>query len=724
MSRPTRHGLVALALGAVLAALTASPAGAQTITRTISYHGLRLRVPNRWPVFRLAAAPRTCVRFNRHAVYLGTPGVHQNCPASAWGRSEAILVSPVTGRGVRELATPAAAQPLGGSELQRRHGGVMVTATWGADPRAIARALGLRSLGRDQGVGRGSTAAPAVARRPTARTAAARPPVARTAATTFTGLGFDTCQDPSPNQLNAWLSSGYGAVGTYIGGANMGCSQPNLSAANVTAAVTAGWHLIPTYVGLQAPGNSCGCASIAPAKAAAQGTAAAQDAVARATAVGIGSGSPIYFDMEAYPTGASATHTVLSFLAAWTTELHALGYLSGVYSSSDSGIRDLAAVYGTSGSVSPDEIWSARWDDVQSTADANLTASDWPGHQRIHQYAGGHNETYAKVTLNIDGDYVDAATVGTATNTPPVVAPAPLVSVAPQPDGSVRLRASWSGMSGIAGWRLLGGFGSAALGSLSGTRASSAITTHSAYPYYAEQAYDAAGRLLGVSAATPAPAHLAIYGGSVFVPAGGGLAGLPVGCFTGADCRLTTTVTAGRTVIATTGAERVGTGRSGIVYFAPTAVGRRLLLAAPGHRLAVTVTAVDGSGTRATRRLTLIPYATAGHGPPRSVAASASIAPVGTTDFVNRNGTGGILAACASALPCRSSLTLRAGTTLIASTGAEFMGANELGYVSFRLTAAGRALLAAASGNQLGVELTLRNGADTASGRIVLVRFS
>jgi hypothetical protein len=41
-----------------------------------------------------------------------------------------------------------------------------------------------------------------------------------------------------------------------------------------------------------------------------------------------------------------------------------------------------------------------------------VPSTDWANHQRLHQYQGGHNETYNGATLNIDSDYVD---VGGAT---------------------------------------------------------------------------------------------------------------------------------------------------------------------------------------------------------------------------------------------------------------------------------------------------------------------
>lgn len=215
--------------------------------------------------------------------------------------------------------------------------------------------------------------------------------------------------------MAAWESSPYRAIGVYIGGANRACSQPNLTASWVSAETVAGWHLIPTYVGLQSPTSSCSsCAKLTSAQATAQGTAAAIDAVAQASAVAIGPGSPIYFDMESYTPGSSASAATLAFLEAWTNKLHSLGYVSGVYSSSASGIADLADQIGGS-YVQPDDLWIANWNGQQNTSDSVVPANAWTGHQRIHQYRGGHDETYGGATINIDNDYVDGATVGSAT---------------------------------------------------------------------------------------------------------------------------------------------------------------------------------------------------------------------------------------------------------------------------------------------------------------------
>ncbi|HEV7562650.1 MAG TPA: glycoside hydrolase domain-containing protein, partial [Solirubrobacterales bacterium] len=163
------------------------------------------------------------------------------------------------------------------------------------------------------------------------------------------------------------------------------------------------------------PTSSCSsCAKLSAAQATAQGAEAAADAVADASAVAMGPGSPIYFDMESYSRTTSATAATLAFLEAWTKKLHSLGYVSGVYSSSSSGIADLAGQIGT-GYVEPDQLWIANWNGQKSTADPVVPAGAWSEHQRIHQYQGGHDETYGGTTINIDNNYVDASTVGSAT---------------------------------------------------------------------------------------------------------------------------------------------------------------------------------------------------------------------------------------------------------------------------------------------------------------------
>jgi len=363
-------------------------------------------------VYNLATNPAVCVRFNRHAVYVGQPSARQRCPAHAVGRTEAILVAPLAARsagaggGTSGPALTGAAdsnaQPPGGSSAQLTvpSSGVVVTATWHGAPAVVARALGLRSL----------TASSAGAAR--AHTSAARPrAVHRAGDPVYTGLGFDACSTPSASAMSAWGASPYRALGIYIGGVNEACAQPNLSPTWVDEESAAGWALLPIYVGLQAPRNGCGCAAIVPSQASSEGTAAADDAIDQAEANGISPGNPIYDDMEAYNTGGTNTQSVLAFLAAWTAELHAHGYASGVYSSENSGIRDFVAADGTS-FVEPDELWIANWNGQANTNSSVVPSTEWANHQRLHQYQGGHNATYGGVTINIDSDYVDADVAG------------------------------------------------------------------------------------------------------------------------------------------------------------------------------------------------------------------------------------------------------------------------------------------------------------------------
>jgi hypothetical protein len=407
---------VALAATAAVLCLAATAASA----RVVSYHGSRFSVPAGWPVYRLARDPETCVRFNRHAVYLGTPGPAQSCPAHAVGRTEAILISPAVRAGqARSAAATAGVSGIAGvlssggsvDRLALRSSGLVATATWSSDRRLVSRILHHRVK-------------PTRPRTPRAAARSARAPSAHAAQAVYTGLGFDACSAPSTSAMSAWAQSPFRAVGVYIGGLNSACAQTNLTPGWVTGEVAAGWHLIPTYVGYQGAG-ACGgsCATIVPAQATAQGTAAANDAVSRAQALGIPPGNPIYDDMEQYSESSASTAAVLAFLAGWTAQLHAAGYESGVYSSASSAITDLVKQQGT-GYQEPDDIWIGDWNNSQSTSDPYVPSGYWAAHARLHQYRGAHNDKYGGVTLNIDSDYLDGATAGTsagATAPPPVV---------------------------------------------------------------------------------------------------------------------------------------------------------------------------------------------------------------------------------------------------------------------------------------------------------------
>lgn len=219
-----------------------------------------------------------------------------------------------------------------------------------------------------------------------------------------TGPAFDTCTAPSLRAMRAWRHA-FVAANIYIGGASRACANTNLTAAWVQTVRQMGWRLIPTYVGLQAPCNRFPD-EIDPDRAQQQGWESALDAVAQARALGLPEGAPIYFDMEAYSIhDAVCRDVVLTFLDAWTQMLHYQGYVSGVYSSVRSGIRDLVEAVGIN---EPDAVWFAHWDrDPNVYHDSYLTDDRWWRRRRIKQYRGAHNERHGGVKLNIDSDHVD-----------------------------------------------------------------------------------------------------------------------------------------------------------------------------------------------------------------------------------------------------------------------------------------------------------------------------
>jgi hypothetical protein len=170
----------------------------------------------------------------------------------------------------------------------------------------------------------------------------------------FTGQAFDTCSAPSPTLLRAWRhGSPHGALGLYIGGGNRACSQSLLNRDYVRAAAGLGWRLLPLYVGGQAP-----CVTDAHARRADQLRQCLRAGPVRRAGRGQGRplagprpGSPVYLDMEAYARdcGKCSLAVLRYTAAAWSRALHQYGYLSGFYSSADSGVVDLASLAATGG---------------------------------------------------------------------------------------------------------------------------------------------------------------------------------------------------------------------------------------------------------------------------------------------------------------------------------------------------------------------------------------
>jgi hypothetical protein len=227
--------------------------------------------------------------------------------------------------------------------------------------------------------------------------------------------GFDKCAAGSVAQMQTWrTSSPYRDANIYHGGSARGCSQPNLTASWVGSVFQQGWRLIPTWVGPQAPCSVFGNKfSLTPTTARTQGRAEADAAVNAAAALGLGAGTPLYYDMEYYSTTTACSAAVQAFVDGWTERVKARGYMSGVYGTATNTQTDWRPGLFAN---TPDAAWVASWYCTGSTCGYNpttvfgirpLSDSYWTNNQRIHQYWGGHNETWGGVTFNVDANYAN-----------------------------------------------------------------------------------------------------------------------------------------------------------------------------------------------------------------------------------------------------------------------------------------------------------------------------
>ena len=451
--------------------------------KVVEYHGYRFQVPGGWPVYNLAAHSSQCVLFSTHAVYLGTPGNAQNCPATAIGRTETLLVQPASSPTISDSAVvltggsaalpeqttlPAAATAAHMFQVEVPAAGVLVTATYSTnEPRLRAILAGATIVGRAAKAVSATVAQPAPAAQSVMTVAAKSLSSSATSAPANSltsmigsGLGLDTCSVPSIATMTSWLASPYRVIGTYLGGVNWACGYGNFSASWVQRAADEGWRFAPLWVGRQAPCWTIPTvAVIDPAHAAAEGRAEAVSAAAAASGFGYGPSSPIYFDMEGYKPSRGCSSAVLDFISGWTQGLHAAGYASGVYSSAASGIKDLAAAYNSGNHSRPDDIWIADWNGTPVLTDPDVPSSHWANHQRLHQYSGPHDEKWGGRTLNIDTNAADGLVVGkSAVSDIPGAAESALPSelaVAPGTTASLKLTLrGTSGTPAAVQWRV------------------------------------------------------------------------------------------------------------------------------------------------------------------------------------------------------------------------------------------------------------------------------
>jgi len=226
---------------------------------------------------------------------------------------------------------------------------------------------------------------------------------------TYTGRAFDTCTAPSLAAMKAWDTGFYGAVAVYVGGKNRGCAQPNLTASWVKSVNSLGYKLIPLYVGAQPPcQTSRNPEKFTASTAASLGVSNAKDAIAKASALGMKPGSPIYLDMEPYDiTNKACNDAVLTYVRSFTRTLRANTYRAGYYGFSSSSAKAIATAKDRTDL--PGNLWYALWDKK------NTTTADWPWdpklftpHSRGHQYMVNSKETRGGHTITVDRNAWDA----------------------------------------------------------------------------------------------------------------------------------------------------------------------------------------------------------------------------------------------------------------------------------------------------------------------------
>ena len=268
--------------------------------------------------------------------------------------------------------------------------------------------------------------------------------------------GFDKCAaDSVANMQTWWASSPYYDTGIYLGGSNRGCAQPNLTANWITQVGGMGWKFMPIWVGPQAPCvtscSTCGTMSSTVATAASQGTAEADSAANAATALGLASPTIVYYDMESYNATTSCSAAVSAFVNAWVQRTKQRGNLAGVYGSPTNAANDWVSIANP-----PDAVWIAKWDNRATTLGLTpLPDNLWANNQRIHQYVGGHNETYGTATFNIDNDIENGPVAVVAGSPPPAFT---LTNLAPvcdlNPPAAPAVQLNWTASSGATSYDL------------------------------------------------------------------------------------------------------------------------------------------------------------------------------------------------------------------------------------------------------------------------------
>jgi hypothetical protein len=125
----------------------------------VTFGGYTVSVPASWPVYDLTKNPRQCVRYDVHAVYLGTPGPDPDCPPNLVGRVDTVTIQAPAA----SAATQTGGTKTAGSSKGPRQGGqqALSPGTIVQDPERHELALAMPdkapSVGATYGTGPDST---------------------------------------------------------------------------------------------------------------------------------------------------------------------------------------------------------------------------------------------------------------------------------------------------------------------------------------------------------------------------------------------------------------------------------------------------------------------------------------------------------------------------------------------------------------------------------------
>ncbi len=264
--------------------------------------------------------------------------------------------------------------------------------------------------------------------------------------------GFDLKCPLDTATMETWwnqITSPYYVANMYMGGRNAnkncypaylistGCTNESHAGKTTTTTLNSswvnevrgfgstaqGWSLMPIWVGPQAPCADAAssyclmgtdptqpapCTTADPlcagkdwaACAIAEGIREADEAACAATAAGgLGfSSSIIYYDMEAYTDsgapsygGYTCTQLVQNFTDGWVDELHAQGFIAGVYGQGTSSEPNVQNLSPATTAFPPDAVWFANWNwngilGTDSPWEASSIGMWWPLDASSHQY--------------------------------------------------------------------------------------------------------------------------------------------------------------------------------------------------------------------------------------------------------------------------------------------------------------------------------------------------